>query len=100
MTEKEKLYITKHYPRKSAAEIGRVLNLPRNTVISYATRAGLKKDIKTYGVSKSPEWSEEEISFLVKNYQDSSISDLMQKLKRTKWAITSKKLELKKAGLT
>jgi hypothetical protein len=56
----------------------------------------LKKEIRKHNTGWA--WTEAEILYLIQNWGGSSINDLMLKFNRTKWAICSKKLELKKSG--
>jgi len=96
-TDAEKAYIINNYPTRQAKEIAKTLGCSTGGIHGFAKVHHLKKTVRIYNTGKN--WTPEEVDYLIKNYRDSAVSDLMAKLGKTKWAITSKKLALKKQGL-
>lgn len=97
LSEIDKKYINDNYAKLTGIEIAKFLNVTRGCINKYAMLNNLKKEIRKYNTGN--EWKETEILYLIQNWEMSSVSDLMKRLNRTKWAVCSKKLELKKAGL-
>lgn len=92
-TAEEDQYLVKHYKNTYSSEIGKVLERTSLSVKKRAKVLGLTSDLRTDGRP----WEEEEIAFLMENYQTLGLRKMMKKLGRSKHAIYNK---ADKLGLT
>ena len=97
LNQAEKQYIKDNYEKIQARVIADKLGITASGVHIFAKRNFLHKSVRYYHTGRN--WTDEEVYFLIKNYKDLSVSDFMARFNRSKWAICSKKLELKKKGL-
>ena len=96
MNAVEKEYIIANYGKIQARIIADNMKIPVGTIHTFAKRNNLKKEKRIYNTGRN--WTEQDVQYLIDNWKESSVSDLMQALDRTKWSLCSKKLELKKSG--